>query len=323
MALAELVIRDLQGNLLSAGSSSAIAVNRSGTSQVLRVSFDPPVSDVAELVTLPVSVVAAAGTRATLSHGTDIFESTLNLEFDSDTSELLLTLTGAQDVGAFVVEFGPPVSDQGDPDYEDILLVDVNFTNNDNQAIAGNRAPSDPHLKAPQMSASIDASADVNFEWEHAYDADGDELQYSLCFSEASNMSEMKCMGVDESGIVEKSGVAGMAGFTPSISSLSAFLLASVVLMMLWRRFRAPRTKVVRRIMHLGVFFFVMGLGLSACGDKKLLDALTLPPRPIVRAVVPAGTLLESAKTYHWRVYADDAKGNITVSPETRVIETQ
>ncbi len=319
MSTALIELKTIAGGTLTASGNFPFAVNRAGTSQVIQVSFDTPISGV-ETVQVPVAISSGAG-RGTLSYGTDVLQPTTTLQFDSTTNQAFLTVTGDDLTGTFVVEIGPADSDDDAGDYEGAGPVTLSFFNNSNEPQAGNRAPSDPSLKFPADNARVSAGANLRFEWEHAYDADGDELQYNLCFSEDEEMAEMKCMSVDESAIVENSGVAGSL-FEPNVSSLSALLLASVILVMVWRRIRTPRTKMVRRIVQLGLFFVVMGLGLSGCGETKLMEALQLPSRPKVRATLPASTLLESGKTYYWKVYADDSKGNIVSSAQTRRIRT-
>jgi hypothetical protein len=78
----------------------------------------------------------------------------------------------------------------------------------------------------------------------------------------------------------------------------------------------------VRRIVHLGALLLVFGVGFVACGNQKLLEALRVPDRPLVKATVPANSLLESG-TMYWRVYADDGKGNIRSSSTTRSLSVQ
>jgi|GEM_PF-3547533 len=304
--------------ILLDGEDFPRAVNREGTSQVLRVSFDLDTYAGGETVTVPVSVVSGTGS-ATISHGSDTDVTTLNLVLSDAEPVALLTVSGGADAGDFSLSFGASDSSTDSADFEGIGPATLSFTNNDNEAITGNIAPTEPTLTIPSDGASVDASDDVRFEWKHSYDQDKDPLQYTLCFAASETMSNMRCTGVDEDAIVPGSGIAG---FEMQGAYLPGLLVGSVLFVMLWRRFRTPKARVVRRIMHLGVLFIVAALGISACGDQNLLEALRMEPRPSVRASVPAETLLEPGTVY-WRVYADDSKGNITASTATRSLDVQ
>jgi hypothetical protein len=61
----------------------------------------------------------------------------------------------------------------------------------------------------------------------------------------------------------------------------------------------------------------------SACGNQALLDALNVPERPKVKTIIPTSNpaLLNASGTWHWRVYSDDEKGNVTASSQTRTVE--
>ncbi|MEO5667582.1 MAG: hypothetical protein ABIR96_05960 [Bdellovibrionota bacterium] len=298
------------------GASFPVAVNREGTSQVVRISFDLSSYTGAEIVTVPVSVVAGAG-NAKISHGIDIDVTSLNLELSAANPVAYLTVAGGSDAGDFDINLATSSSDLGSGDFNAVAPATLHFTNNDNVAQAHNAAPTDPTLKLPLDDASVASTSAVTFEWTHSFDEDKDTLQYDLCFSSSSSMTNMSCVSVGEEAIVPDSGVAALGA-----SWVSGILVGTMILAMMWRRWRAPKSRVVTRIMHLGALLVFGGLGLASCGSQNLLDALRLPARPTVRTSVPATTILHAGLTY-WRVYADDGKGNITASSETRRMDVQ
>ena len=306
MPTAAFTIVDLQGETVSTSSPYPFAVNKLGTSQVLRVGFTETIAG-PTTVAVPVSVSSGPGSATV----------TATLNFDSTDSSALLTITGGSTPGAFTIELGTP--DSADPTFSGASTATITFTNNDSQATTSNLAPTEPTLRSPAEGAVVDDAAAQTFEWTHAFDKDKDELQYSLCFSTSASMTAMRCLSVDEEAIVPDSGVAGLMlpGFY-----LPGLLVGSMLVVMVWRRFRAPKARVVRRIVHLGALAAVSTLALGGCGGKDLLASLRVSPRPTVRASVPASTLL-SPGTMYWRVYADDSKGNIQASSATRSIEVQ
>lgn len=306
MPTAAFTIVDLQGETVSTASTYPFAVNKLGTSQVLRIGFTETIVDPATF-TVPVSVSSGPGSASV----------TTTLSFSATEQTALLTVTGGTTPGVFSVELGTPTS--SDLDFSGASPVTIGFTNNDNEATTSNLAPTEPTLRSPAEGAVVDDAAAQTFEWTHAFDKDKDELQYSLCFSTSASMTAMRCLSVDEEAIVPNSGVAGLMlpGFY-----LPGLLVGSMLVVMLWRRFRTPKARVVRRIMHLGALALASSVTLVGCGGKDLLAALRVSPRPIVRASVPASTLL-SPGTMYWRVYADDSKGNIQASTATRSIEVQ
>ena len=306
-----------QSDVLLDGDSFPYPVNQSGTSQVIRVSFDIDTYAGAEDVTVPVDITAGTGT-ATLTHGSDVDVTSLEVHLSAANPVAYVTVTGGTTAGDFSVTLGTSVSDAGAGDFHNVVPSVIDFTNNSDEAETGNEAPTEVILKSPAEGASVEASSDVSFEWVHSFDSDQDEIQYSLCFSGSASMTNMQCISVDEEAIVPNSGVAGFDISTPYASGL---IVGSMILVMMWRRFRSPKIRVVKRIMHLGALVLVSGLGLSACGSKNLLDVLRVPARPTVTAEVPADTLLQAGTT-HWRVYADDSHGNIVAS-ETRELEVQ
>jgi hypothetical protein len=306
MPTAAFTIVDLQGDTVSTSSPYPFAVNKLGTSQVLRIGFTETIVN-PTTVTVPVSVSAGPGSATV----------TTTLSFSSTEQTALLTITGGTTPGAFSVELGPPTS--ADATFNLASTATITFTNNASEATTGNLAPTEPTLRSPAEAAVVDDAAAQTFEWTHAFDKDKDELQYSLCFSTSASMTAMRCLSVDEEAIVPDSGVAGL--MVPGFY-LPGLLVASMLVVMLWRRFRTPKTRVVRRIVHLGALAAISSLSLSGCGGKDLLASLRVSPRPVVRASVPASTLL-SPGTVYWRVYADDSKGNIKASTDTRSIEVQ
>jgi hypothetical protein len=306
MPTAAFTIVDLQGETVSTSSPNPLLVNRVGTSQVLRIGFTEEILGTTT-VEVPVTISSSPGTATV----------TTPLNFDLSHQTALLTITGGGVAGDFTVELGVPVVTNGP--FPVTAPVSLTFTNNENEATTSNLAPTEPTLRSPAEGAVVDDAAAQTFEWTHAFDKDKDELQYSLCFSTSASMTAMRCLSVDEEAIVPDSGVAGLMlpGFY-----LPGLLVGSMLVVMLWRRFRTPKARVVRRIMHLGALALASSVTLVGCGGKDLLAALRVSPRPIVRASVPASTLL-SPGTMYWRVYADDSKGNIQASTATRSIQVQ
>jgi hypothetical protein len=307
MPTAAFTIVDLQGETVSTSSPYPFAVNKLGTSQVLRVGFTETIAGLTTF-DIPVTVTPGPGTASV----------TATLSFSSTAQTALLTITGAGVAGDFSVELGAPDNASG-PAFAVTAPVSVSFTNNDSEATTSNLAPTEPTLRSPAEGAVVDDAVAQTFEWTHAFDKDKDELQYSLCFSTNASMTAMRCLSVDEEAIVPDSGVAGLMlpGFY-----WPGLLVGSMLVVMAWRRFRAPKARVVRRIVHLGAIVAVSALALGGCGGKDLLASLRVSPRPTVSASVPASTLL-SPGTMYWRVYADDSKGNIQASSATRSIEVQ
>lgn len=303
------VIKDLRGN---APGTSPYVVNRMGTSQVLKIKLEGSFVG-GEEVTLPLSLTANVGDAT-------ITAPQLPLTFTSVDTERLITVKGASTTGDFKVQLGPATSDGPASDF-DAITTTVDFTNQSDQPVANNTASTEPTLHAPIANAAVSAASDVTFEWQHAYDRDADQLNYSLCFSSAATMTNMQCVSVDSSAVVSGSGVAGFDAMA-STSLISSGLLVSMLVMFLWRRYRSPKISVVRRITFLGGVAIMSTLGLSACGNQNLLSALRVPPRPTVRAVVQGSTVLTPGTVY-WRVYADDSKGNVTPSSETRMLTVQ
>lgn len=304
-------------DVLRDGDSFPHAVNQSGTSQVIRVSFDIDTYAGPEIVTVPVTVTAGSGTGI-ITHGTDVDVASLDLHLSAENPVAYLTVTGGSDAGDFLVTLGTSVSDVGSGDFHNAIASVLRFANNSDEAAADNDAPTEVLLTSPAKGASVDASSDLSFKWVHSFDSDQDEIQYSLCFSESASMTNMQCLSVGEEAIVPNSGVAG---FDVSAPFASGLIVGSMILVMMWKRFRSPRTRVIKRVMYLGALMLFANLGLAACGSKNLLESLRVPARPTVVAKVPANTLLQAGAT-HWRVYADDAQGNIVAS-ETRTLDVQ
>lgn len=304
-AMASLVIKDIFGNVIT-GTTFPFPTTESGTSQFIRVSFDPQFAS-GESASLPLNVVGAEGLLITTSP----------VSFDDSTQEHLIEVRGVDDSlkdGSvnFTLELGP--STAGVPASYDNTALSLTIPNSDNDGVSTNRAPTEPTLLAPLSGTNFQAgSTGTRFEWQHAYDADKDSLVYHLCFSQSESMSNMRCVTVGESNIVSGSGVAGFG-------MLSGFVMGVFLLALL-----AKRLPFLSRVRSLSFWTMMVFLGVvsAACGNQALLDALNLPSRPKVATIVPTVTpafLSTSATPWYWRVYADDQKGNVIASSQTRTV---
>jgi hypothetical protein len=299
--MASLVIKDIFGDPIT-GNTFTFPTTEAGTSQFIRVSFDPQFAS-GESATLPLNIV---GSEASLI-------STSPLVFNNSTQEHLIEIRGADDASKdgsvnFTLQLGP--STAGTPSSYDGTQLNLTIANSDDDGNSTNRAPTEPTLLAPASGTSFQAgSTGTRFEWQHAYDADKDSLFYHLCFSQSESMSNMRCVTVGESRIVPGSGVAGFGMLTDFV--MGVFLLALLAK-------RLPFLSRLSSLSFCSLMLFV-GLASAACGNQSLLDALHLPPRPKVAINIPAlNPPLLSPGTWYWRVYADDQKGNVIASSQTR-----
>jgi len=300
--MASLVIKDVFGNVIT-GSTFSFPTTELGGSQFIQLSFNPAFVG-AETATVPVSVIGGEGELV----------SSNSLVFDLASQSHLIEVRGKDDSvkdgsDDFTLRFDDQNSVSHDTDEFDLTIL-----NSDNDGLTGNVAPTEPTLISPVEGVDFEAgSTGTVFKWEHAYDADEDELLYHVCFSQSASMTNVRCVTVTEANIIENSGVAGF-GWVSSVL-IATLILGAVV----------TRSRRFRRIRPVGVWILLISLGAlgAACGNQSLLDALNLPARPKVSTIIPTTTpsLLNASGTWHWRVYADDQKGNITASSEVREIE--
>ncbi len=315
-------IRNFAGDAVGTETGGTLAghTSESGSTQVIRVGVDE-IIDGAEEVEIVVS------TNLSVSEVEVLDENGVALTLDAFTlsvangSEKILLLKGVDDTDqdgdvTEIVTFTTASSSVAG--ITDGKTYALRVINSDNDGLSTSTAPSEPTLRYPLEGASF--ATDEAFLWEHAYDREKDTLTYQLCVR-AEEVTIPKCVSVADTSIVPGSGVA----------VLSWPIVLAIALSFLLYKFKTRRRR--RTAIHIVQFapqvkkhtpspaIIVLLLLLTvACGNKALIDALQVSPRPSVTATFPD---LQAGKTYFWKVYADDENGNVIASSQEYSFEAK